>query len=849
MARLLGASLALVLLAAPGVASAQDEADRVRRIGGEEAIRAAMLDLRLIEEPAPEDYRVTRLALRVLESLAPEDVELQRRRVAAAWAEGDRAAALEETRRLVRLDPQDTVAQLRLIAEQIQSQSTVEGRLALSERYLGERGERLDASLRSRIAVDAAMLAREIGDTEKFTALLQRAMRLDRTNKEAASLTLNFFSARSPGNRARRVEMLINLLISDPVDPQIHLMLVNDLAATGSYATANLYMSMADALITRASGAPSPALDSQRLTLAWLEYGPEVVIQELTTRIAIYSGDAQQLMNEYERSGTPLPVDFVRPEDVKLSIPETEMLVLAAHASNNDALLIRALDDYLAIMAEELGRLLELAEIGGPDAASWNLEWHTQAIDLVRLLCIASPQDQEAARRFAAAALSAIGVAIGGAENTGPFADEHRAWRLWLQGDRVGAIAGLRASPKIGRWLASEAGVAIGLLAVGEPEECVRVIATATAEQPTDAFAAWMRSFCMGALSIEPVDARVRDQVAVLTAAVPRWAFEACQQPATYQRLRADRHADGRVLLEIANKAPAPLGLGSDRPIATPVMLSPRVTIGIEHRPDVGLPEVYDMSRRLRLMPRESVSTFVDPNRGAVMWLVDAMSHENRRVRWQVHQGYYVGELGMFEPGPMSLGTYVSTRELPMLEEASWDAATLAEAATTARGEALVRAAKATRSLSLNPLEREPVLAEAEVVPIAEAFASRYPALPEETRLALQAILPNARKCGAFQVFDEIALREPDPMIAVVAAIARADEESELVTIAARLQEQNAGEPAELVRLLASRTRDGVGGFAAADRRLNGLGRIDEIIAEVEAERERLRREAERNRE
>ena len=832
-----------------GLRAAQDavadrSADPVARVAAEEAVRIAILDLRLVPEPTPDDYRITRLLLREFSELLPGDIELLRRRVAAAWAEGDREAAIAATRELLRQDPADTVAQLRLIADQLQQQGTVESRLAAAERYLGPRGDGLDAAVRSRIAVDAALLAREVGDPDAFGRFLAQAIALDRTNKDAASLALNFYRERLPDDRLGHVQLMLNLLAADPVDPQVYVMLSRSLASIGAYDAARLYMSLGDILIARASGEPSPQLDIERLVLNWHAEGPEAVVSELSRRLAVYRAHAEQMVREFEAAETPLPPGFIMPDDVRLSVEETELLALAAHAAVNDQVLVRALEDLRIVTTTRLEELLAQADLGGPDAQQAILLWHRKALDFVRVACLARPKDPEAAARTARVAMEAIKVVVDDVQFPGPFDDEQRAWRAWLRGDLQGAITGFRTAPRVSRWWAADAGLALGLAAAGEPEEAFEVVVSASAEAATDAYSAWMRTFAVVGLGVEPVDQALRARAERDIGGIPRWIGEACQQPASFQRLRAELEPGGRVRVEIFNKAPGELGVGSDRPIATPIMLSPRVTIGMEGRPDVGLPEVYDLSRRLRLQPREGIGATLDPQRGGVQWLLDATAYENRRLRWQVHQGYRVGSRGIFESGPMSLGTMVESIELPRIVETSWSAAELAEAAGTAGGQDLIDLASAVRALALAPLDAAPRLSRDELTPIAEAFATRYPQLDRASRLLLQAVLPNARKSPAFAVFDEAALAEQDPLIALVAAVARADEPDEL----ARLMEA-AGDRAEAIRLLGARAESRGGGFAAADRRLNGLGRISEIMLEVEAERERLRGQRERERE
>ncbi|MEL6739371.1 MAG: hypothetical protein AAFP26_01810, partial [Planctomycetota bacterium] len=111
----------------PGITLVQDHVARLAR-------RTALLDLRLQPSPDRGDYAATAALLELIAERVAGDVLLRREIINAYTAAGDGDAALRHTRDLVRLDPRDTVAQVRLISAQIASRQTVEERIALYER-------------------------------------------------------------------------------------------------------------------------------------------------------------------------------------------------------------------------------------------------------------------------------------------------------------------------------------------------------------------------------------------------------------------------------------------------------------------------------------------------------------------------------------------------------------------------------------------------------------------------------------------------------------------------------------------------------------------------------------------
>ncbi|MEN0021350.1 MAG: hypothetical protein AAF747_10755, partial [Planctomycetota bacterium] len=143
----------------------------------EELTSLALIDLRAQAEPTREDAAAAGTLLSFAQMFAPNDAELVRQRLLAADAADDGELVESLTRQLIRLDPTDTVAQLRAIGHRVAREQTAEARIRLFETLLGQ--ESIDVSVRSRLALDAALLHRELGDDEKYAELLVRSLRLD----------------------------------------------------------------------------------------------------------------------------------------------------------------------------------------------------------------------------------------------------------------------------------------------------------------------------------------------------------------------------------------------------------------------------------------------------------------------------------------------------------------------------------------------------------------------------------------------------------------------------------------------------------------------------------------------
>ena len=185
-----------------------------------------LIDLGLPGSPNPNDYEIAARAMSMIAELAPTDAELARLETAAAFGTGNPRLLAAATQRVVRLDPSDTVAQLRLITARIAEKQTAEERLR-----------------------------RERGEIDAFVRTLSQAIELDRTNKEAQHLATNYFAefaGDDPESKAGLLEMQLNLMWADPVDPNVYFSISRLLAVEGATRHAQRFHSIGVAILSQA---------------------------------------------------------------------------------------------------------------------------------------------------------------------------------------------------------------------------------------------------------------------------------------------------------------------------------------------------------------------------------------------------------------------------------------------------------------------------------------------------------------------------------------------------------------------------------------------------------------------
>ncbi len=167
----------------------------------------------------PDQYVRAEVLLDLALEQAPWDAELWRLRTRLAQRLGDRAAQVSALERYVQLRPDDDAVRLQLILLELSELETVDGRLALLERYLADQDlPGRTPALVSRLSSAAAATARELGDEARFLQHLRVAGRQGVANAQAAGLTLAF--AESRGAKPEQLAAAaVNLVRADPLNP------------------------------------------------------------------------------------------------------------------------------------------------------------------------------------------------------------------------------------------------------------------------------------------------------------------------------------------------------------------------------------------------------------------------------------------------------------------------------------------------------------------------------------------------------------------------------------------------------------------------------------------------------
>jgi len=793
-------------------------------------VRLGMLDLRLRPDPAPEDYRIAALTMGIADAMQPGDVETLRRISEACWNGTDEQAAIDATAKLVQADPTDRVSILRVVSATIARMQTAEDRLAAYDKLLGAGGARLPAVVRSRLALDCALLLRERGDDEGFLDRLKLATSLDATNKEAALLASAFYNQRSTDPMGR-LEMLANLLYSDPMDAGVHEQLSTSLAQAGAFVGARRLWTNSQTLLNQLGSERGFESESRRLVHDWLCNSPSDTVLALNKRLATErEGKAKQIEQQSKVSGAALASDIGKVEDQRLPVQLDRVRVLAAVASGDR-------------ITYETG-CVDMARTG----ASLLKEANDPQIELLM------PRDQAvefAKQAMISAELVAALAGVTGQELTDNLA---KLSEMGVTDDprlNVARIARGVESKGVDASLAELTTLDFSGDPTGEAEAAASVIAAdALKKQSKREQAATLLRACarkhilipVGTLAwsrfqqIKGPDERLTPQAAAMDAfaeSIPRWIDQAINDPRSMMALDAqlEKSTIGAlqrpvVKVRLRNVSPIPLSLGPDRTISSRLIFSPRMDVGINSVGQLAQPEIVEADRRLRMEPNETLEFDVWPDIGFTGWLSESMCSDLVRIRWRVLQGFRSSEQGVIEAGPGCLSTETGTLvRTPLAESALEPAEIPSRVATRDESEllpiAVILRARVISLSSLSPSDAERPKIIASTVEVINAFAERYPTLSPTGRAMLLCTMPHKAQLPEMEVFDKIALQEMDPSLLTLAILTRCDNPDEPV-LAAATQSSN---PTlrEVAGLHKSRLADGQMCFARLTGDLNAF--------------------------
>lgn len=710
--------------------------------------RIALLDLGLQASPTLEDYVAAQSALSVASQLDPTNADLARLLAEAAWSSGDEDAMLSATRTIVRNDPSDTVALLRLIGAKINAHQTVEQRLEAYARYLGPSANAIDASVRSRLALDAALLHREVGDADQFLEYLKLSQRLDPSNKDAVSMIVQLYGQQIE-NPVTRLNLQIKLLMADPLDPHIHMTIAKEFAREGAVTQSKRFLDNAGKIYT-ASGQEMPAMmREQRIALLWQITGPQNIVRQLNASLADSRAQAASMIEARIAADEPTD-DIPRPEEIRMDLTIDRIRLLAAYVSEDEESVAAALRDINASTAKIQADALQATTRRSADRGALFQEYVNALLTLEAMRAVVGLEAEQ--MRADSEKLSS---------ELNEFAaifQRIEPWILYTEGKYEEARAGINPqTTSVNNLLI----LALANEKLGDPDAAVEFYQAVARERPLSAFGAFARSRMVAMDRGEDAVSEAGYRMVSIERTIPPWIDRMIENPNSFLHLSVEptKHRFGpmenaQVTMTVRNHAPIPLAFGASRPIESRFLLVPGMESSRAGYLGEAKPKVLELNRRLRLKSREELVVTIDADDPYTDWIIDTQAFGTVRERWRVLQGFRTGQYGGLTNSPFGLVTetpIVQRLPLPESKQSNEQLITLLGSEDLGVRRRAIQAVAMVLSTENESIRRS--LSESRA--LADALIELYERASSDERAEMLLVLPHARQHAAMDAFDE----------------------------------------------------------------------------------------------
>lgn len=606
---------------------------RDRSVLSDHIARSVLLDLGIHPIPSPEDYQLTASVLSMALDLDPTNAELARSVVEAAWSSGDQELMISATRKVIAADPKDTVAQLRLVSSLINKKQTAEGRLAMYDRFLGDAGRKLDVSVRSRLALDAALLEREMGNPQGFVERLHLATKLDVSNKSAASLSAQYYSEVT-GDPLMLLDRQLKLLYADPLDPNVNLTIARILAREGAFEAANRFLGNSINLYKVESGRAPDMVEEIRLALDWEINGPQKVLDDLNPLLEDRRTEAQERIDAYTEQALPTD-DLVKPEEILYTLGVDKLRLLASHHLGDKVGAEKVLRDIERSVNNEINQIgSSMGNVGANQ--SMLMAQLVKSFSDFQVMRAISEIEPERIREDVATLVKTVPAFESSFRAIEPIA-------LYADGKYEEALSELAKYPSSPMLELIKGGAYEKL---GETDKAIAVYLDVSKVYSVEAYGSYARSRLRELGAADQILTIAGRQMVQVAKTVPDWIDQMTTRPEFFMYLAIDPVEESvdpmdpvMVRIRLKNLAPIPLALGPSQPIDSNFLLESiiaRDTLGFQGTP---VPKVLDLNHRLRLMPREELVATVRANAPLTQWLMKMQSSTSYRLRYRLLQG------------------------------------------------------------------------------------------------------------------------------------------------------------------------------------------------------------------
>ncbi|MCK4872359.1 MAG: tetratricopeptide repeat protein [Phycisphaerales bacterium] len=730
----------------PGVVETQS----VHSLFAQELTRRAVAPLHVPGELPVAWYDLSAELLDLAAEISGDDPDVLRLMIQAAQWAGDDLRVTDGTVRLTVADPTDIIAQLRLVATHIRRRQHSDDRLAAYERLLSEAGERLDRTIRSRMAYDAALLRRERGEIELCEQRLADALRLDSTNKQAAALAVALHETgfADPVEQARK---LIQLFRADPIDSGTRLALAKLLLEHGAYEGSLRFLNSEFSFRTLTDQDIDASLYRDHVLAQWGAGYPDQALrfldgmQELITQ-GEQRRQLSELLQEIEEAKKyELPyeeIDRNKPPflDVVVDLPlelEWTRLVIA-DSKGRDGMARSAARRIADALTEEIASASQ-ALVDAPTAEmAKTIEADIRALTgellLVRVLFGADLED----------ARSLLERYIDDPDVKASARDRFLGCVLLREGDLDAAVPLLEAAGPDD--VIARLGLAAAHLQQGDEDKAIVEFAAVWSAEPGTLLGLYAKTRLERLIgrAVPAVSSTAVRLNRLMRDGVPDELLQIWADPSTVISLRAKpistrlQYMDQpRLRMTLTNTSRFPLALGPEAPISSRLMLVPSIQLNGRDANAPFSPIIVDMQRRLRLGAHESLVIEVPLGASDIWELGYAMPGTNYMVTYRAMLDFGPtagGQTQQFGPGPMGLSTDADTIISFKMPASTLTSGGLLARLDNAYGVEKLRLLSVAVALIAQPKGLPVVLDEDGVVRMRQGLLARFPELTDLQR-------------------------------------------------------------------------------------------------------------------
>lgn len=654
MTGVIGAILALCALGAVAAPSRGEETtdQRAQRmLATDMMVRMSVGRVRSVPDPSAGDYRVAAQSIRLARRRVPEDLEFLRLELEAWDSANEDDQVLTCLEELIKLDPADTAAQLRLIVGRIRKLQDADARLAAYLRLIGPRGASLDPAIRSRIALDAALLARETGDEASFIELLTQAASMDVTNKDAVALaTLTFME--QTNDPVERIRLLSDLILSDPLDVGAAQNLTQALVSFGAWPSALRMMEVTRTLLI----AQKQPIDIQNFVdyamVQWRTSGPDAAIKPIDN---VQNTEQLKINIDHARRVKAKEVDERLPPQTAVVSSYIELIRMLALFAKGDDKRLAECTGFLEAEIDAKLRMYNKGEGLPPSFTPERIDQSRREDHLTRLL---------------ARVLTGLNIA-GAIEDfdTTLRSDEpltHDAKARWMAlidmrlCDTQAAIPVLEHLADHGD-LTAGLGLGIAYEEAGLTDEAIAAYAALSYSSPTammGAAAATRAAYLRGGVPLPEMP--FAPAINEFIKGFAPWLEEMVSNPyktvslkMTLPTTTVDLFDRIEAKVEIRNLTRRPLALGAGSTLSSRILVVPDISFGRRETVEQARSDVIELQRRIRLGGGERLEVPIWLNRGTLGSLLFLYPTDSATMRWRLIQGFQLSQENTFDPGPM----------------------------------------------------------------------------------------------------------------------------------------------------------------------------------------------------